>query len=295
MQARAPSAPITWQTRLRGLWALLHPGPSLITALAYALCCLLAAHGRPSAVTLLVTSAGMLAVQFAISALNDYRDRTADAHSHKNKPLARGVFPPLVALAVTAVAVAVYVACYVPYGWAPLLIAGGFLILGFAYDLGLKVTPVGAALVGLAFSLLPLLAWDLFATLKPALFWTVPLGLIVGVAIHLADAAPDAAADAAAGAHGLAQALGRSTLPTCWALLVAANALVIVLAASGATTARILPLAVATLLSLLATLAAVVIGLRASVGEPWRLRAHFFLCVFAALATALGWLASAIV
>ena len=288
------STGVSARERIVGLWLLTHPGPSLVTALAYALFALLAAHGRPDPTRLLVTVIGMVGLQFAISALNDYCDRKADTLSHKNKPLARGALPPWAALVATALFTVLMVACYAPYGLAPLLIAGGFLALGFAYDLGLKSTPLGGVLMGLAFPLLPLLAWDLFASVKPALFWTFPLGLALGLAIHLGDALPDAAADGAAGARGLTQALGRHALATCWLLLAAANALVIVLAASGLTPSRPLALFIAEPLALAGLAAAVIVARRSDWPERRRLRLNFILTVGVALVTALGWLISAV-
>ena len=283
-----------WATRLRSLWALTHPGPSLVTALAYAIFALLAAHGRPDPLTLAVTVIGMIALQFAISAFNDYRDREADKRSHKFKPVALGILPPWVALAATACFTAVMIACYAPYGLAPLLIAGDFLVLGFAYDLGLKSTPLGAVMMGLAFPLLPLLAWDLFATVTPALFWTFPLGLALGASINIADALPDAATDSAAGAHGLTQTLGRYALGVEWALLAGAGLLVVILAALSITPARPVVLLIATPLSLVLLLAAIIIVQWSRWPERQRLRANFLLTVLTALVLAVGWVASAL-
>lgn len=280
--------------RLAALWIIMHPGPSLVTALAYAVFALLAAHGRPDIIRLTVTVVGLVGQQFAISAFNDYCDREADAHSHKYKPIARGVLPPWVALAAALASALVMVACFAPYGLAPLLIAGAFLALGVAYDLGVKSTPFGGVMLGLAFPLLPLLAWQLFATVKPALYWTFPLGLALGLAIHLADALPDAVADSAAGARGLAQMLGARALAACWLLLLAANALVVALAATGLAPARPIVLAVAVPLALAGLLAAILVARRRDWPERRRLRANFMLTIAIALVTALGWLIAAI-
>ncbi|HEU0027702.1 MAG TPA: UbiA family prenyltransferase [Ktedonobacterales bacterium] len=281
--------------RLKGLWALTHPGPSLVTALAYAVFALLAAHGRPDLITLTATLFGMIAVQFAISAFNDYCDREADKRSHKFKPVALGILPPWAALAMTAFFTALMIACYAPYGLTPLLIAGAFLVLGFAYDLGLKSTPLGAVMMGLAFPLLPLLAWDLFAAVTPALFWTFPLGLAIGASIHIADALPDVAADRAAGAHGLTQALGRYAFGVEWLLLAGASLLVVLLAAIGATSSRPIVLLITTPLSFVLLLAAIATHQRREWPVQQRLRVNFLLTVLAALVVAVGWVVSALV
>ncbi len=280
--------------RVKGLWALTHPGPSLVTALAYAIFALLAARGHPDPVTLTVTVIGMIALQFAISAFNDYRDRYADALSHKFKPVALGVLSPRAALVATAFFTVVMVACYAPFGLGPLLIAGSFLILGFAYDLGLKSTPLGAVMMGLAFPLLPLLAWDLFASVKPALYWTFPIGLAIGASIHIADALPDAVVDQAAGAHGLTHALGRFAFGAGWLLLATASLLVVALAVAGMTPSRPAVLFVTVPLSLMSPLAAAVLLQRRDQSERQRLRANFALTVATALVIAVGWIASAV-
>ena len=289
-QTHSPSLAL----RLRSLWTLMHPGPSLATAFAYAALALLAARGRPPAATLILTIIGMIALQFAISAFNDYRDRKADVHSRKFKPVALGILTPRVALIATGSMAAIMVACYAPYGLAPLAIAGAYLILGIAYDLGLKNTPLGALLMGMAFSLLPLLAWTLFASLKPALYWMFPIGLALGAAIHIADALPDLSADNAAGAHTLAQTLGHAALATEWTLLTFAALLPLALAGLAWVTARPQVLVTATSLAIALVIANIVIS-RSSMPDSPRLRLNFALTVLAALIVGIGFVASAIV
>jgi 4-hydroxybenzoate polyprenyltransferase len=275
--------------RLRGLWALTHPGPSLVTALAYVIFAVIAAHGRPNLATLVITTIGMVALQFAISTLNDYCDREADEWSQKFKPIALGILPAWSAIAATAILTVIMVACYAPFGVAPLLIASAFLLLGFAYDLGLKSTPLGALLMGLAFPLLPLLAWDLFAHVTPALFWAFPLGLAIGASIHIADALPDLAADRASGGRTLALALGPAAPATQWILLAGADLLVIALAYTSVTPAWSALLGVAPGFAFALIAAGLVIGRWSDWPKSLRLRANFIIVILAALAIAVGW------
>ncbi|HEX9038393.1 MAG TPA: UbiA family prenyltransferase [Ktedonobacterales bacterium] len=280
--------------RIRALWALVHPGPSLASAAAYVVFALLATGGRPTLVTLTVTTIGMIALQFAISAFNDYSDREADAHSHKFKPVALGILSPRVAVFATVALSVITLACYAPFGLTPTLMAMTYLAVGFAYDLGLKSTLAGALLVGLAFPLLPMLAWTLFASFKPALFWTFPIGLAVGASIHIADALPDLAADTAAGARTLAQTLGRSAIAVEWGALIAAAALPALLAALRWTPSR--PAILAGSLTLaLALVAASMLIARAPWPAARRLRLNFVLTSLTALIIGAGWIASAIV
>jgi 4-hydroxybenzoate polyprenyltransferase len=278
--------------RLRGLFALIHSGPSLASALAYVVFAVIAARGQPNLKTLAATAVGMVALQFAISALNDYCDREADKHSHKFKPLAQGILPAWFALAVTAILTALMIVCYAPFGITPLLIAGAYLILGFAYDLGLKTTPLGALLMGLAFPLLPLLAWDLFAHVTPALYWAFPLGLAIGASIHIADALPDLAADRASGGRTLALALGPAAPEAQWILLVGANLLIIVLAVTGVAPAQPALLGIATGAAFALIAAGLIIARQHDWPESRRLRANFILVILAALAIAVGWVIS---
>lgn len=225
---------MTWRARLGGLWALLHPGPSLLTVGAFILCAVIAAQGQPDPAKLALSALGMVCQQFAISALNDYCDRAADAQSlHKRKPIVLGLVTPRYALLLALALAAAMVILFAPFGWLAEVFAGTFLALGFAYDLGIKSTPFSGVMHGLAFPTIPLLAWTIFAHLTPALFWVVPLGMALGIGLHLADALPDAEADARAGVRGLTQALGGNALAVCWGAFVVGMVIVALLAVSG--------------------------------------------------------------
>lgn len=281
----------SWRARLGGVWALMHPGPSLITVFAYALCAVLAAQGRPSLGRLCVTALGLVCMQFAISALNDYRDQVADARNPaKRKPLVVGLVSPGFALGATVLLAAAMFALFIPFGWVSVLLAGTFLALGFAYDLGVKSTPFSGVMHGLAFPTLPLLAWENFARLTPALFTVLPLGMVLGIGIHLADALPDAAADTAAGTRGLAQALGRAALPVCWGSF----ALAIVLITTLASIHQPRPFGIwlsAAVLAIGLLLAAIASFRQASIPEAVRLKRNFALLVGCALVVVVGWFA----
>lgn len=267
-----------------------------MTAVAYVLCVLIAAQGRPDVTRLLVTTLGMICMQFAISVLNDYRDREADARSqHKRKPIVQGLVTPGFALIFALALTVAMVALYAPYGLIPTLTATTSLALGFAYDLGVKTTPFSGVMLGLAFPIVPLLAWELFATVKPALFWTFLIGMALGISIHLADALPDAQADSAAGAHGLTQMLGRYAPAVCWGMLALAEALIVALALTHATSARPAILTPALGVATFLLLAAILNFQQRSQAEATRLRHNFAWVVGSALVIACGWLASAVV
>ncbi|MBA3823235.1 MAG: UbiA prenyltransferase family protein [Ktedonobacterales bacterium] len=279
----------TLRARLGGVWALLHPGPSLLTVAAYVLCAIVAAAGRPNPMRLGVTTLGLVCMQFAISALNDYCDRETDRrNAKKRKPLVLGLVSPAAALGITAVLSLAMFALFAPYGWGAVGLAGTFLALGFAYDLGIKSTPISGVMHGLAFPTLPLLAWDVFAHLRGELFWVLPIGMALGIGLHLADALPDAEADAAAGAHGLTQALGRAALPVCWGAFAVAAVIVAGLAATHPRPTRLPALIVLEALAL-ALVATALITFGRHTTEAARWRQNFLLLVGAALATVVAW------
>src|SRR5438477_13080644 len=78
---------------MRTFWRMLHPVPSLLTVLAAGAFVLLAAHGLPPLGRLLHLLAIEAAMQFSISAFNDYFDRQVDA-GRPDKPVALGIVTP---------------------------------------------------------------------------------------------------------------------------------------------------------------------------------------------------------
>jgi 4-hydroxybenzoate polyprenyltransferase len=283
------------RARLAGVWAVMHPGPSLLTVGAYLLCAFIAAGGRPAPARLAFSALGMVCMQFAISALNDYCDRAADARNpakRQRKPLVLGLVSPAFALgAALALAVAMF-ALFIPFGPVSVALAAIFLALGFAYDLGIKATPASGLMHGLAFPTIPLLAWEIFARLTPALFTAIPLGLALGIGIHLADAIPDAEADAAAGVHGLTQALSARAPFACWGAFGAAISVVGALALAHARGGHLVMALSGAALALALLLGAIRSFRAVAVPAKTRYRRHFLLLVGAALTLVVAWFAA---
>jgi 4-hydroxybenzoate polyprenyltransferase len=275
--------------KLSGYWTLVHPGPSLLTVAAFALCAFIAAGGQPAIGKLLVASLGMVCQQFAISALNDYCDRAADARSsHKRKPIVLGVVTPTEALVVTAICIVGMFLCFAPFGFVAVGLASVFLALGFAYDLGVKSTPISGVMHGLAFPTIPLLAWSIFAHISPALLWVLPLGMALGIGLHLADAIPDADADAAAGVRGLTQTLGRNALAVCWSAFALAVVIIALLAWGRITPARLPWLLGLELLAAGLLFAAIISYRQQSVLRATRLKRNFLWLVAVAFVIVVG-------
>lgn len=266
-----------------------------MTVLAYGIFAIIAAGGHPSLPKLSLTTLGMACIQFAIGALNDYCDRDADRLSTKRKPIVLGLVSPQFALWLTAALVVGMVLCFAPFGAAPFALAVFALALGVAYDLGVKRTPFSGVMLGLEFPTLPLLAWALFATAHPALYWTYLIGLALGLAIHLADALPDAQADAQAGAHGLTQILGKHALVACWGFCGVAISLTFLLGGVGMAGSRWPILLVADCVAA-GILVAAILNYRQGTGtQAAKWRTNFVCVVSIAFATAIGWLVAAVV
>jgi 4-hydroxybenzoate polyprenyltransferase len=214
-------------TRTKAI-TLLHPFPSLLnTAVVGVLACV-AVRGWPGLAQLLWLMATMLCIQCAIGALNDWADRRLDAVTKPWKPIPSGHVMPVTALAaaiVLATAGALLAAKGGPAAWA-LAMAG--LGAGVAYDLGLKRTPFSAITYAVALPLVPLWVWTALGRGNPALTAVLPIGILLGLGLQLANALPDAAGDAAGGVRGTLQwlgaARGRRVAWLCFGLALAAAA-----------------------------------------------------------------------
>jgi 4-hydroxybenzoate polyprenyltransferase len=172
----------------------------------------------------------MLLAQLAISALNDWADREADARAGRRRALVMGLIAPGAALALAgALAAAALVWSWV-VGDGPqatVLLALG-IAAGFAYDLWLKPTPLSFLPFALAFPLLIVWVSSVVGYGPPA--WLVFLGgAPLAVAIHLADSIPDLEADRRSGLRTLAVALGGQAAVRAAAALLAGGCAVLAL------------------------------------------------------------------
>lgn len=276
---------VPWRGAARAA-RIIHPFPTLLNVAAVAALSFVAADGAPPASVLVRMLAVMFCAQAAIGALNDLFDRQLDAATKRWKPLVAGVISPGAA---RALAVALIVAML---ALAATLGAGGFLLAiagaacGVAYDVRLKRSTFSAAPFALAVPLLPMWVWAALGEWEGVLWWLLPLGALIGVALHLANTVPDIADDTAHGVRGMAHALGarRSTV-AAWASFGAALALSLVIAPVAGYDWRIYaPTLVAGIVVLVAVAA---LSARRNAGIA------FPLLGVGAIALAAGWLAAA--
>jgi 4-hydroxybenzoate polyprenyltransferase len=266
---------------------IVHPFPTLMNAAATGALAELATRGSASPWVVLRLVLAMFAIQSTIGVVNDLRDRGLDARSKPSKPLVSGAVTPGAALLIALVSLLAALALAAGFGIAAWLLALAGLACGLLYDLWLKRTPFSGLPYAVGLPLLPLWVWVATGRFRELLLAVIPLGLLLGLALHLANCLPDFEGDAGAGVDGLAQRLGRrSALLLCWVAYALALLLVVLSALRFSYSLAVLLPGLAAGALALAT--AIVLALR----RPGRssLQAGWTLLVLGTAALALGWL-----
>lgn len=222
-----------------GFYLLSHPVPVMFHVLAVTVFTLLAAwpHFIWSIIVLVI--AAHTAMQISIAMLNDYCDRRLDAASKPGKPIPRGLIHAREALIGGFVMIAIMLILLIQLPLLALLVSLCYLVLGQAYNLGLKSTPFSGIVFALAMPLIPLYAFAGIGRVPYVLFWLIPTGFLLGIALNLANSLPDIEQDAANGAKTLAVVLGvKRSFAVCQSMIVLAAALIGILQITGLVPAR---------------------------------------------------------
>jgi 4-hydroxybenzoate polyprenyltransferase len=177
----------------------------------------------------------MLGIQVAIGALNDVVDAPLDAAVKPRKPIPSGLVDRRVALGIAGGGALIGLGLSLVSGPGTLLVGAACLALGWAYDLRLSRTSLSWAPLALALPLLPVHAWLGASGSAPlSVLGLVPVGILAGTGLALANGIVDADRDARSGRAGIVVALGRSR---AWllqtSLLAVAAALAVLLAPGG--------------------------------------------------------------
>jgi geranylgeranylglycerol-phosphate geranylgeranyltransferase len=277
-----------------GFLLVTHPIPSALYVVGVGLFAWLASASSHRALdpgALARVLLGMACAQAAIGSTNDYCDRALDTASKPSKPIVRGLITADQALLLAAACSAALLLLFAPLGLPALVL--GLLVegLGLAYDLGFKGTPVSGLLYAVYFPLIPLLAWVVFGRWQPFLWWLLPLGAALGIAMNVANSLPDLESDIAQGVRGLPHLLGlRRGLAVAWGAPLAVLALLWILALTRAVPARLDGLLVASGAGALSV--ALAAGLYARDPRPATLRLTFIIQALGVVALAVGWLAA---
>lgn len=161
--------------------------------------------------------------QFSVGLSNDWLDYARDqAVERKDKPTARGMVSPQLVRNYSVVAAVVAVVVSVLLGIASALWMIPMLIVGWAYNLGMKSNWLSVLPYAVGFGILPV-----FVTLSlpeptfpPA--WVVTVAALLGTSAHFANALPDLFEDKATGVRALPHIVGQR-----WsALIIAVTAVV---------------------------------------------------------------------
>ena len=197
-----PTAPPVL-SRARALIIAGHPAPSLaITALVT----LLAVGAGPNGIGPILTAPAMLAGQLSIGWSNDALDAPRDAAAGRtDKPVATG------GISVRAVWIAAFasllaaLAMALAIGVVTAIILAVIVGAGWAYNLGLKSTPVSGLMYILGFGPIPAYAASTLPGHPVPTWYATATAALVGLGGHFANVLPDLAGDRATGVNGLPQ------------------------------------------------------------------------------------------
>ncbi len=284
-RSRQPLAPRNLMRALR----IIHPFPTLLNVAATAGLAFVAAHGTPDASTLIRMLAVMFCAQSAIGVTNDVFDRDLDAAMKPWKPVASGVVPMNAAIALAFAFIAATAVLASTLGAAGFALAMLGMSCGLVYDAWLKRSLFSVVPFMVAIPTLPLFVWASLDVWDDALWWLLPLGALIGVALHLANTLPDIDDDARFGVRGLAHRLGaRGSMRLGWTSFGLALAL-------SAALAPVLGYEVRTYVAAAAFGAACLaasIGLYLRRGDAASLQAGFGALGVGSAVVAVGWLAA---
>ncbi len=244
----------TFNEILLGFLLLSHPIPILFHIIAVTIFALLAALPNVVWSAIILVIAAHAAMQVSIAMLNDYCDRKHDAQGKPEKPIPRGLILPREALIAGLLMIVIMLVLLIPLPRLALIASLCYLALGQAYNLGLKSTPLSGIVFALAMPLIPLYAFAGVGHIPPVIYWLVPAGFLLGLALNLANSLPDLEEDAAEGLRTLAVVLGVArSFAVCDSMIALCSVLVGILTFTGivpANTWIITPVLILTLLAL---------------------------------------------
>ncbi len=170
----------------------------------------------------------MVALQGSIGALNDLIDARTDAEQKPGKPIPAGSVSTQGAGVVVIVGAAVGLGLALPSGPALVVLAVIGLAIGYGYDLRFKGTAWSWVPFAGGIPLLPIYGWlGVTGSMAPWFMILVPLAVVAGSALAVANARADADRDRSAGLDSVAIRLGPDR---SWSVNAALLAVVVVVA-----------------------------------------------------------------
>jgi len=221
-------------SRLRALALSTHPGPGIaVTVVAVLLG--VGVQLAPWRVALL--GLAVLANQVSVGLSNDWLDAERDrAVGRTDKPVALGLVSIRLVRASAIASAALGIVLTVPLGIWAALAQTVFIGAAWAYNAGLKNTPISVLPYIIGFGLLP----SIVTLSRPdpvlAAPWAFGLGAMLGVAAHVANVLPDLDDDARTGIAGLPHRIGRRASGVVLGVALVLGALFGFFGPAGATT-----------------------------------------------------------
>ncbi|MCB1487234.1 MAG: UbiA family prenyltransferase [Bauldia sp.] len=193
--------------KARGVAFVIHLFPAVMNGVAGFVFYLIGARAWDIGPALLLALSIFL-VSAAVGSMNDFLDVELDRTFRPDKPLVRGDLAPQEAFLVSAVAAVGGVLISLLFGLEVMLVALLVLAVGLAYDLWLKDTLFSWAPYGVGIPALPVWGFLAAGAFTPVLLVSFPLGVLIALALYLANTIPDIEGDTAFGIRGLAHRLG---------------------------------------------------------------------------------------
>ena len=201
----------------------------------------------------------MVALQASIGSLNDVLDARHDAGRKPGKPIPSGLVSPDVARGVMVVGAGLGIAAVVASGPVLVALAGAVLVIGYAYDLVFKGTTWSWVPFAVGIPLLPVYGWLGATGRLPTVFaLLLPMAVLAGAGLAIANARADEERDAAAGLTSIAT---RSGSEVAWRIHAALLVVVVIVAVASLVVAGVAPAAVGlTLAAGLVVVGGIVVG-----------------------------------
>ncbi|WP_345764429.1 UbiA family prenyltransferase [Diaminobutyricibacter sp. McL0608] len=191
---------------VRSLLLASHPGPTVVVTLVAGVLGFGLAYAPAR---LLLLMAAILAGQLSIGWSNDWIDAGRDAAVHRpDKPAAQGAVAVSVVRTSAFAAAAAMVVLSLLLGPLAALTHIVAVAMGWAYNLGLKNTPISVLPYAVSFGLLPAVATLGQPVPQFPAPWVIVVGALLGVAAHFTNVLPDLADDRDTGVRGLPHRLG---------------------------------------------------------------------------------------
>ena len=184
----------------------------------------------------------MTALQASIGSLNDVVDAPRDAGHKPGKPIPAGLVSVAIARVVVVVAAVLGLVLSAPSGAWTVALAAVVLAIGYGYDLVFKGTAWSWVPFAVGIPLLPVFGWLGAAGSLPSSFAVLlPVAVVAGTGLAIANARADLERDTAAGVDSVAVRLGSERAWTVEAVLMTAvvGAAIVTLAAADAPVASL--------------------------------------------------------